>query len=94
VTDIGLLTIVLTLLAIAGSTYANRKSLENMRDVLRAEMQASSASLRAEMASMRTGMQESSASLRVEMQALSASLGTRIQSLEAKMTLHEVEHHR
>ena len=44
-TDIQLLTIVLTLLAIFGSTFANRKSVEDMRDVLRAEMKAQVAEL-------------------------------------------------
>lgn len=36
-TDIQLLTIVLTLLAIFAGIYLNRKSVEDMRDVLRAE---------------------------------------------------------
>lgn len=36
-TDVQLLTIGLTLLAIFGATFANRKSVEDMRDVLRAE---------------------------------------------------------
>lgn len=39
-TDIQLLTIVLTLLAIFAGIYLNRKSVEDMRDVLRAEAKA------------------------------------------------------
>jgi hypothetical protein len=39
-TDLQILTIVITLLAIAGSTYANRKAVEDIRDVLSAEMAA------------------------------------------------------
>ena len=44
-TDIQLLTIVLTLLAIFGSVLANRKSIEDMRDVLRAESREQSATI-------------------------------------------------
>jgi hypothetical protein len=43
VTDVQLLTITLTLLAILGSVWANRKSVEDMRDVLRAELKAQAA---------------------------------------------------
>jgi hypothetical protein len=39
-TDIQLLTIVITLLAIFGAMYGTRKSTEDMRDVLRAEFRA------------------------------------------------------
>jgi hypothetical protein len=35
-----LLTLVITLLAIFGAMYGNRKSTEDMRDVLRAELKA------------------------------------------------------
>lgn len=42
-TDVQLLTITLTLLAILGSVWANRKSVEDMRDVLRAELKAQAA---------------------------------------------------
>lgn len=45
-TDIQLLTIVLTLLAIYGATFWTRKGVEDMRDVLRAEMRAQTAELR------------------------------------------------
>jgi hypothetical protein len=44
-TDVQLLTIILTLLAIFAGAYANRKSVEDMRDVLRAEMKAMQAEL-------------------------------------------------
>jgi hypothetical protein len=49
VTDIQLLTIVLTLLAIYGATFWTRKGVEDMRDVLRAESKAQFVELRAEM---------------------------------------------
>jgi CII-binding regulator of phage lambda lysogenization HflD len=39
-TDVRLLSIVLTLLAIFGSILYNRKGIEDMRDVLRAEIKA------------------------------------------------------
>jgi hypothetical protein len=42
-TDVQLLTITLTLLAILGSVWANHKSVEDMRDVLRAELKAQAA---------------------------------------------------
>jgi hypothetical protein len=48
-TDIQLLTIVLTLLAIFGATFWTRKGVEDMRDVLRAEMKAQTAEFLAEM---------------------------------------------
>ncbi len=47
-TDVQLLTIVLTLLAVFGAMYSNRKSTEDMRDVLRAESKAQAAEMRAE----------------------------------------------
>jgi hypothetical protein len=37
-TDMQMLTLVITLLAIFGAMYGNRKSTEDMRDVLRAEI--------------------------------------------------------
>jgi hypothetical protein len=45
-TDVQLVTIVLTLLAIFGSILYNRKGIEDMRDVLRAEIRAASAELK------------------------------------------------
>jgi hypothetical protein len=42
-TDIQLMSIVLTLLAIFGSILYNRKGIEDMRDVLRAEIKAARA---------------------------------------------------
>lgn len=48
-TDLQLLTIVLTLLGIFGATFWTRKGVEDMRDVLRAEMKAQIGELAAEM---------------------------------------------
>jgi CII-binding regulator of phage lambda lysogenization HflD len=48
-TDVQLISIVLTLLAIFGSILYNRKGIEDMRDVLRAEIKASGAELRLEL---------------------------------------------
>jgi len=45
--DIQLLTIVITLLAIFAAMYGNRKSVEDMRNVLRAETKVQSTELRA-----------------------------------------------
>lgn len=47
-TDIQLLTMTITLLAILGAMYGNRKSVEDMRDVLRAEAKTQTVELRAE----------------------------------------------
>lgn len=41
--DMQLLTLVITLLAIGGAMYGNRKSVEDMRDVLRAESKTQAA---------------------------------------------------
>lgn len=48
-TDLQLLTAAITLLAIFGAMYSNRKSVEDMRDVLRAEFKAESVTLRADL---------------------------------------------
>jgi hypothetical protein len=48
-TDLQLLTLVITLLAIFGAMYGNRKSTEDMRDVLRAEWRAGIAEIKTEM---------------------------------------------
>lgn len=48
-TDVQLLSIVLTLLAIFGSILYNRKGIEDMRDVLRAEIKSASAEARVEL---------------------------------------------
>ncbi len=45
--DIQLLTIIITLAAIFGAMYGNRKSVEDMRDVLRAEAGHQGAELKA-----------------------------------------------
>ena len=47
-TDMQLISLGLTLLAIFAAMYGNRKSVEDMRDVLRAESKAELAELRAE----------------------------------------------
>jgi hypothetical protein len=39
-TDLQLITLIVTLLAIFAAMYGNRKSVEDMRDVLRAEIKA------------------------------------------------------
>jgi hypothetical protein len=48
-TDLQLVTLVITLLAIFGAMYGNRKSTEDMRDVLRAEWKAGVAEIRADL---------------------------------------------
>jgi hypothetical protein len=48
-TDLQLMTLVITLLAIFAAMYGNRKSTEDMRDVLRAEWRAGIAELRADL---------------------------------------------
>lgn len=48
-TDMQLLTLVITLLAIFGAMYGNRKSTEDMRDVLRAEWKAGVGEIRADL---------------------------------------------
>ncbi len=47
-TDMQLISLGLTLLAIFAAMYGNRKSVEDMRDVLRAESKAELAEMRAE----------------------------------------------
>jgi hypothetical protein len=47
-TDMQMVTLVITLLAIFMAVFLNRKSIEDMRDVLRAEMKAQMAEFRAE----------------------------------------------
>lgn len=55
--DVQLLTLTLTLLAILGSMIGNRKSVEDMRDVLRAEMKGQSSELGAEMKAQSSELQ-------------------------------------
>jgi len=69
--DIQLLTIGLTLLAIFGATVANRKSVEDMRDVLRAENKAQASELTA---AFKTQAAEFTAALKVQSAELNAAL--------------------
>ena len=55
-TDMQLVSLVLTLLAIFAAMIGNRKSTEDLRDVLRAEMKAESATVRAEVAALQAEM--------------------------------------
>ena len=48
-TDLQMVTLVITLLAIFGAMYGNRKSTEDMRDVLRAEWKVGVAEIRADL---------------------------------------------
>jgi hypothetical protein len=61
-TDMQLLTLVITLLAIFGAMYGNRKSTEDMRDVLRAEWKGGVGEIRAE---LKTGLGEIRADLKL-----------------------------
>jgi hypothetical protein len=67
-TDIQLLTIVITLLAIFGAMYGTRKSTEDMRDVLRAEWKGGVSELNATFA---TGIAE----IRADLKLLDHKLG-------------------
>ena len=53
-TDMQLISLGLTLLAILASMYANRKSIEDTRDVLRAESKAEFAEMRRGFESLET----------------------------------------
>jgi hypothetical protein len=61
-TDMQLMTLVVTLLAIFAAMYGTRKSTEDMRDVLRAEWKAGVSEMRAE---VRTGVGEIRAELKL-----------------------------
>lgn len=75
-TDIQLLTIVITLFAIFGSMLANRKSVEDMRDVLRVEMKAQAAEWNGSLQRIENKLDHISETL--------ASHGTRLDRLENK----------
>lgn len=77
-TDTQMITLVITLLAIFGAMYGNRKSTEDMRDVLRAEWKAGIMEITSE---MRLGFQriENKLDHVVETQA---AHGTRLDDLE------------
>jgi len=51
-TDMPLLTLVITLLAIFGAMYSNRKGTEDMRDVLRAEFRSSVIEVKADLSAI------------------------------------------
>jgi CII-binding regulator of phage lambda lysogenization HflD len=51
-TDMPLLTLVITLLAIFGAMYNNRKGTEDMRDVLRAEFRSSVIEVKADLSAI------------------------------------------
>ncbi len=73
-TDLQLVSLVLTLVAILGAVFYNRKSVEDMRDVLRAETKAESAVLRGEITT-----------LRAEMNVGFAQVGATLQRVENKL---------
>jgi hypothetical protein len=78
--DMQLVSLGLTLLAIFAAMYGNRKSIEDMRDVLRAESKADIAELRAE--------------TRADIADLRAEIRRGFENLETKLLVHELEHHR
>jgi CII-binding regulator of phage lambda lysogenization HflD len=51
-TDMPLLTLVITLLAIFGAMYSNRKGTEDMHDVLRAEFRSSVIEVKADLSAI------------------------------------------
>jgi hypothetical protein len=51
-TDMQLLTLVITLIAIFGAMYSNRKGTEDMRDVLRAEFRSSVTEVKADLSAI------------------------------------------
>jgi hypothetical protein len=79
-TDMQLVSLGLTLLAIFAAMYGNRKSVEDMRDVLRAESKAELGELRAES--------------KTEFAEIRAEIRRGFESLETKLLVHELEHHR
>jgi len=105
VNDMQLVSLGLTLLAIFAAMVGNRKSVEDMRDVLRAESNADLAGLRAEskadLIELRTQSKADIAELRAEFTELRADL-TELRaeirggfaSLETKLLVHELEHRR
>lgn len=78
-TDVQLLTITLTLLAILGSMLANRKSVEDLRDVLRAE-------LKAEIAEVNSQIKEQGANLTAQIKAQGTDLTAQIKDQRADLT--------
>ena len=76
-TDPQLLTVVLTLVAILGSIIANRKSVEDMRDVLRAEAKAGTAELRIDLQRIENKIDHLSETVALH--------GTRLEALEKKI---------
>jgi F0F1-type ATP synthase membrane subunit b/b' len=107
--DMQLISLGLTLLAIFGAMYGNRKSLDDMRDVLRSESKADFTALRAEFAELRAETKAGLAELRAETKADIAELRAEskadiadlrtemrrgFESLETKLLIHELEHHR
>ncbi len=90
-TDMQLISLGLTLLAIFAAMYGNRKSVEDMRDVLRAESKSELAGMRAESKSELAEMRAESKS---EMAELRAEMRRGFESLEMKLLVHELEHHR
>jgi len=79
-TDMHLISLGLTLLAIFAAMYGNRKSVEDIRDVLRAESKAELAELRAESKS--------------EFAEIREEIRRGFESLETKLLVYELEHHR
>jgi hypothetical protein len=77
-TDVQLVSIVLTLLAIFGSILYNRKGNEDMRDLLRAEIRATGAEIRGE-------LKTDSANLRTEMVSGFSTVNQALQRIENKL---------
>jgi hypothetical protein len=97
-TDMQLISFGLPLLAIFAAMHGNRKSVEDMRDVLRAEWKSEIAEMRAgsksEMAELRAGSKSEMAELRAEMAEMRTEMRRGFESLEMKLLVHELEHHR
>jgi len=77
-TDVQLVSIVLTLLAIFGSILYNRKGNEDMRDLLRAEIRATGAEIRGE-------LKTDNANLRTEMVSAFATVNQTLMRIENKL---------
>jgi septal ring factor EnvC (AmiA/AmiB activator) len=69
--------------------YSNSRITE-AKETLRAEIRAETAALKMEMADLKHEM----ADLKHEMADLKREIMTAIERLEAKLTIHEMEHHR
>lgn len=84
-TDMQLITLVVTLVAILGAMFSQRKSVEDMRDVLRAEMRERETRFEASLAGMERRLQTTlDKSFRV--------LTGRIKRLDAHISEHLADH--